>query len=229
MNSRYIYWSNNGEDAIGRANIDGTAVDQRCLTPKHVPLGNVPEGIAVDGTHVYWTNYPANTIARANLDGSGVDERLINVNGVPEGVAAATNGDGSSASAGPCRDRSKPPVLFGTRHYLPGYYATGWGEVAPPIIDNGGAAASGRISQIHWSNWGGKAAVGRGLNPTYTPRGGYYRRPVAIELRASALRRCTPGGRRVYTRFTRREQVKPGGRMGTWFTWAPNMCVSYFD
>ena len=228
VSSRYIYWSDNGEDAIGRANIDGAAVEQRCLTPKHMPLGNMPEGIAVDGKHVYWTNYPANTIARANMDGSGMDERFINVNGVPEAVAVAANGDESSASVGVCRDRSRPPILFGTRQYLPGYYATGWGEVAPPIIDNGGAAASGRISQIHWSSWGGKVAVGRGLNPTYTPHGGYYRRPVVIELRASALRRCTPRGRRVYTRLTTREQVKPGGRMGKWFTWAPNMCISYF-
>jgi virginiamycin B lyase len=52
VNGRYIFWSNNGEDAIGRATNDATAVDQRCLTAKHVPLGNVPEGIAVDGQHV---------------------------------------------------------------------------------------------------------------------------------------------------------------------------------
>ena len=69
VNDHHIYWSNSGEGTIGRANLNGTAVDQRCFTPKRVPLGNVPEGLAVDGRHVYWTNYPANTIGRANLDG----------------------------------------------------------------------------------------------------------------------------------------------------------------
>jgi hypothetical protein len=230
VNGRYIYWSNSGEDTFGRANLDGTAVDQRCLTARGVPLGNVPEGLAVDSKHVYWTNYPANTVGRANLDGSGVNERFITVKGVPEGIAVARNRDDgtSSASPGACVGPSKVPILFGARDYLPGYYATGWGEVAPPIISNGGAAASGTIFQIHWATWGGKVALGRGLNRTYTPHGGYYRRPVVVELRASAIRHCKPMGRLVYTRFTAREQVRPDGPMGKWFAWAPNMCASPF-
>jgi hypothetical protein len=95
-------------------------------------------------------------------------------------------------------------------------------------MSNGGAAASGTILEIHWRSSGGKIAIGRGLNPTYRPHGGYYRQPVVIELRASLIRRCKPGGRLVYTRFTAREQLRPGGPMGKWFAWAPNMCVSYF-
>jgi Low-density lipoprotein receptor repeat class B len=225
VNDRYIYWSNNGEDAIGRANIDGTGVDQRCVTPRDVPLGNVPEGLAVDDRHVYWANYPANTIGRANLDGSDLDERFVVVKGVPEGVAAASNHE--AASPGACVDPHTAPILFGPTDYRAGYCATGWGEVAPPTISNGGAAASGTISRIHWSSWGGKVAVGRGVNPTYTPHGGYYRKPVVIELRASAIRRCNPGGRLVYTRFVTREQVRPEGPMGKWFAWNPNMCVGF--
>lgn len=229
VNGRYVYWSNSGEDTIGRASLDGTAVDQRCLTPVDVPLGNVPEGLAADGEHVYWTNYPANTISRASADGSDVVERFVVVEGVPEGIAVASKRDASSpASTGACRDRSRAPLLLGRKDYIPGYFATGWGEAAPSTISNGGAAASGTIFRIRWSSWGGKVAVGRGLNPTYKPRGGYYRRPVVIELRASATRRCKPGGRLVYTRLTVREQVRPDGPMGKWFTWAPNMCVSYF-
>jgi virginiamycin B lyase len=229
VNASYLLWSNSGEHTIGRANLDGTDVDQRCLTPTHVPLENVPEGLAVDAEHVYWTNYPANTIGRANLDGSGVDSRFIVANGVPEGIAVAW--DRAAAPSAPtraCVGPSSAPILFGTRRYLPGYYATGWAEVAPPTISNGGAAASGTIFQIHWRSWGGRVAVGRGLNATYTPHGGYYRRPVVIELRASRIRSCGPAGRRVYTRFVVREQVRPGGPMGKWFTWARNMCGSYF-
>lgn len=65
VNERYIFWSNNGEDTIGRANLDGTAVEERCLTPKQVPLGNVPEGLAVGRDYVYWTNYPSTSDTRA--------------------------------------------------------------------------------------------------------------------------------------------------------------------
>jgi Low-density lipoprotein receptor repeat class B len=231
VTARYIFWSNSGEDTIGLANLDGTGVNQRCITAADAPLGNVPEGVAVDGRYVYWTNYPLNTVGRANLDGSGVNEHFIVVKGVPEGVAVASGRAGGSAVT--CHGSSKLPILFGTRDYMSGAYAQGWGEVAPPVISNGGASASGTISQIHWSSWGGKVAVGRGLNPAFKPQGGYYRKPVVIELRASVPMRCKPGGRLVYTRFTVREQVRPGGPMGKWFGWGPeggrNMCSSYFS
>ena len=227
VNGRYIYWSNDGEDAIGRANLDGAAVEQRCITAKNVPVGNVPEGLAVDGQHVYWANYPADTIGRANLDGLAVNEHFIPVKGVPEGIAVPLSTDANSSTLfrGACRDMSKAPILFGPTGSRAGYYGAGWGEVAPPTISNGGAAASGTVFQIHWSSWGGRTAVGRGLNPTYAPQGGYYPKPVVMELRASAIRRCKPGSQLVYTRFTAREQVRPGGPMGKWFAWAPNMCA----
>jgi virginiamycin B lyase len=226
-NTRYLFWSNEGEHVIGRAKLDGTEVHQRCIDAQTHPLETVPEGLAVDGEHVYWTNYPADTIARANLDGSDVDDHFIAVKAVPEGVTIRVTGGSSS---GPNNERcggAKPPLLLGPPDQSVGYYAAGWGEVAPAVISNGGAAASGTISQIHWSSWGGKVAVGHGLNPTYTPHGGYYRKPVVIELRASAIRRCERGGQLVYTRFTTREQVRPGGPMGKWFAWAPNMCVGF--
>jgi hypothetical protein len=229
VSDRYVFWSNDGEDVIGRANLDGTGVEQRCVGPKKVSLGNVPEGLAVTGRHVYWTNYPADTIARANLDGSGVDERFIAVKGVPEGIAV-TSSDGAESSSRSAGSRCRPaqaPLLLGPTGQSAGYYAAGWGEVAPATISNGGVSASGTIFQIHWSKWGGSIAVGRGLHPTFRPQGGYFSRPVVIELRASAVRRCRPGGRLVYTRFSVREQVRPGGPMGKWFAWAPNMCVGF--
>jgi virginiamycin B lyase len=225
VNGRYIFWSNSAEDTIGRANLDGTAVNQRCLTAIKAPLGNVPEGLAVDSEHVYWTNYPADTIGRAKLDGSGVNERFIAVKGVPEGIAVL--GNAASVSTVSRCGTSKPPRLLGPTGQAAGPYAVGWGETAPPIVSNGGAAASGTISQIHWSSWGGRVAVGRGLHPEYTPHGGYYPKPLVMEVRASAIRRCMPGGRLVYTRFTVREQVRPGGPMGKWGAWAPNMCVGF--
>ena len=41
---------------IGRANLDGSGVDQSFITG-----ANVPTGVAVDGQHVYWTNQLART------------------------------------------------------------------------------------------------------------------------------------------------------------------------
>jgi len=223
VNGGYIYWSNDGEHAIGRANLDGTDISQRCITLTDVPLENVPEGLAADGRHIFWTNYPADTIARANLDGSHVDEHFVAVDGVPEGIVVG--GSTSSPPRGGSCPTSKPPLLLGPTDQKAGPYQEGWGEVAPAVISNGGASASGTIRQIHWSSWGGKVAAGRGLNPTFRPQGGYYSRPVVIELRASAIRRCEPGGRLVYSRFTTREHVRPGGPMGKWWPWDSNMCT----
>jgi sugar lactone lactonase YvrE len=228
VNDRYVFWSNIAEHAIGRANLDGAHVSQRCITTETVPLESVPEGLAADTRHVYWTSYPADAIGRANLDGSAVDERFIAVDGVPEGIAVTASGRAASppSGAGRCRT-SKPPLLLGPTGQSAGFYASGWGEVAPAVISNGGVSASGMISNVHWTRWGGKVAVGRGLHPTFAPGGGYYRRPAVIELRASAIRRCKPGGRLVYTRFTTRQQVRPGGPMGKWFAWAQNMCTGF--
>lgn len=57
---------------IGRANLDGTGVDQVFIAG-----ANYPGGVDVDGAHVYWMNKGQGTIGRANLDGTGVDQSFI--------------------------------------------------------------------------------------------------------------------------------------------------------
>lgn len=231
VNDRYVFWSSQAEHAIGRANLDGTGVEQRCLATRSRPLENVPEGLAADAGHVYWTNYPADTIARASLDGFTRDERFIRIHGVPEGVAVSPGQAAATppASTGNCAHPPKPPILFGPIDYKAGPYGEGWGEVAPAVISNGGASASGSIYGIHWRSWGGRVATARGRHPEFKPHGGYYRRPLVMKLRASRLRRCKRGGRRVYTRFTVSEQKKPGSRrFGKWSAWDANMCNGYY-
>ena len=66
----YIYWA--GGD-IGRANLDGTAIDESFIDLR---FGDLASGeLAVDAQHIYWASGDA--IGRANLDGTGVDENFI--------------------------------------------------------------------------------------------------------------------------------------------------------
>ena len=68
----YLYWAGQNQGSVGRANTDGTAVDQSFVTG-----GALTTGIAVDSQHIYWANNANGTIGRANLDGSGVNQAFI--------------------------------------------------------------------------------------------------------------------------------------------------------
>jgi hypothetical protein len=78
----HIYWTNTGptgpEWTIGRANLDGTRVNQRFIR-----TANRPCGIAVDQGHIYWAQttgrfaHPSTTIGRASLNGSAVNNQFI--------------------------------------------------------------------------------------------------------------------------------------------------------
>jgi Low-density lipoprotein receptor repeat class B len=48
VDSRYIYWANEGTNSIGRANLDGGDADAAFVTG-----ASVPEGIAVDSQHIF--------------------------------------------------------------------------------------------------------------------------------------------------------------------------------
>src|SRR5436309_15265364 len=77
-----VEWSGEGSGTIGRANLDGTGVNQSFITGGKI----TPTGVAVDGAHVYWANYVGNTIGRADGDGTGVNQSCIAANS-PLGVA----------------------------------------------------------------------------------------------------------------------------------------------
>ena len=69
----FVYWTTGSSGTIGRANLDGTGVNQSFITG----VGTSPDGVAVDGAHVYWTNFDTDAIGRANLDGTGVNQSFI--------------------------------------------------------------------------------------------------------------------------------------------------------
>ena len=179
----HVYWANNADTTIGRANLDGTGVNQSFIGGATLPCG-----VAVDGTHVYWGNVGAGTIGRANLDGSGADQSFIGDQVGPCGVAvdaahvywADTNGtaivranlDGSGANQ--FIDNIDAPcgiAVDGAHVY--------WGTVAAGTIGRanldgsgvnqgfiGGASATGACgvavdgAHVYWSN-GGAGTIGR--------------------------------------------------------------------
>ncbi len=111
-------------------------------------------------------------------------------------------------------------VVLGSKYFLSsvGDGGIGWGTPRPKTIFNGGDP-SGYVSKIRWTTWGGKVAIGYGLNPTYKPGGGYYATPVRIELKALDIGLCYKGGPRTYRKLVAREPSRPGGPMGAWFLW----------
>jgi hypothetical protein len=114
-------------------------------------------------------------------------------------------------------------VVLGAKAFAPN--GTGWGTAEPAEIFNGGDP-SGLIAEVHWSSWGGATASGVGRNPIFKPHGGYYRKPVAIQLKASGLGRCA--GKPAYSRLSVREPKRPGGPLGPWRSWsgAASICVA---
>jgi hypothetical protein len=120
------------------------------------------------------------------------------------------------------------PVVLGSLKFT-GPNGTGWGTSEPTTIFNGGDP-SGLVKSLHWTGWGGPAAIGHGLNAIFMPGGGYYGKLANIELIAYDLGRCTPGGPLAYRELIARVPKKPGGPFGTWFYWsgARSICTNGF-
>lgn len=106
-------------------------------------------------------------------------------------------------------------VVLGSEAFA--FKGEGWGTEKPAKIFNGGDP-SGLVTQIHWKHWGEAVAVGRGRNPIFRPKGGYYPREVPIKLRASAIGTC--GGKSAYTHLSVSEPSRPGGPFGPWRSWS---------
>src|SRR3954453_11974420 len=76
-----VYWANEGDSSIGRANLDGTNVE-----PHFLALSSPPHGLAIDGAYLYW-GAAAGSVGRASLDASAIEESFIPAAGLPTGVA----------------------------------------------------------------------------------------------------------------------------------------------
>jgi virginiamycin B lyase len=159
----YIYWGNvnNGPGSIGRANNDGTGVDQNFITGLNTSMG-----LAVDGSHIYWVNGGSNTIGRANLDGTGVNQSFITGSAVnaPSGVTTDSNfiywtNAGSSTIGRANLDGTSPT----------GTFVTGTGNLPCGIAVNAGHIYWGEAFMSHV----GRANLnGSGGNPNFITTNG---------------------------------------------------------
>ena len=68
----FIYWTDTGTHSIGRANLDGSGVQQSFITGI-----DRPTAVAVDNHYIYWADQTTETIGRARLDGTEVDPDFI--------------------------------------------------------------------------------------------------------------------------------------------------------
>jgi len=114
-------------------------------------------------------------------------------------------------------------VVLGAKEFAPTGY--GWGTQKPARIFNGGDL-SGLVTNIHWGTWGGAVAIGHGRNSIFKPKGGYFKKPVWIKLRARNIGTCD--GQLAYTQLSFRSPRHPGGALGPWHLWsgASSICAA---
>ncbi len=108
VDSSFVYWTDSTHSSVGRANLDGTGVNQ-----SHVAGAGNGTGVAVDGQHIYWTHLatglpPGGSIGRANLDGTGANASFITGAALPRGVAV-DSGHVYWANSYDCNYQTDPP------------------------------------------------------------------------------------------------------------------------
>ncbi len=99
-----IYWTNNFTGTIGRAQLDGTGIDESFITGAQNLIA-----VTVHGDHIYWTNVGAGglgngPIGRARLDGTKVEQDWLMAGGpagvVVEGEHIYWTNDGEAGALG---------------------------------------------------------------------------------------------------------------------------------
>jgi hypothetical protein len=78
----YVYWGDYQGGTIGRANLDGTAVDD-----SFIQTGGKPNAVAVTSSYIYWANETGGTIGRAKIDGTAIEPNFLTGINEPYGLA----------------------------------------------------------------------------------------------------------------------------------------------
>jgi virginiamycin B lyase len=176
----YIYWANDDPSTIGRADLDGTSVDQSFITPA---TGGVYAGLgdlAVDSAHVYWTGSFAGTIGRADLDGTGVDPSFV-TDVYPGGLAVDADHLYWTNPRGDTIGRANRDGSGVDQDFISGtYFASGLGDLATDT------------SHIYWANYGigtiGRANLdGTNINQSFIEGYAPGAAPVSLAVDASHI------------------------------------------
>jgi hypothetical protein len=141
----YVYWSDDGDNTIARATLDGQQ-----LSDTFIQGASNPGQVVVDAGHIYWFNRGDGAIGRANLDGSAVTPDFI--------PGAAATGTGLAVGGG---------FIFWTDFYngtlgranLDGSAA---GTIVTGLLSPRGVATDG--TYVYWTNYGvinGQLPIGR--------------------------------------------------------------------
>jgi hypothetical protein len=164
----YVYWGDFQNGRIGRANLDGTNVEDG-----FIQTGGRPLGVAVNSTYIYWANESAGTIGRAKLDGTAVEPNFITGINKPWGVALTptaiywpsfagneigrANLDGSGKNLGLITGVNSPcSVAVDSGHVY-------WGSVALTSFI-GRASLTGSSPEREWVNLGTYVPCGMATN-----------------------------------------------------------------
>ncbi len=75
--SGYVYWADELNDTIGRAQLDGSAP-----TPALIGGLSNPCGVDVDSTSIYWGQQATSSIGRAELDGGAANQTALPALGI---------------------------------------------------------------------------------------------------------------------------------------------------
>jgi hypothetical protein len=138
----YVYWGDPSAGTIGRADNDGSSIDDA-----FIKTGGNPDAIAINATYIYWANESAGTIGRANIDGTEVEPNFIKGIKEPQGVAVNSTSIYWASLGGHEIGRAN---LNGTGVNLG--LVTGAGTPCSLTLDSG---------HIYWGNFGTPAYLGR--------------------------------------------------------------------
>lgn len=90
VTATHLYWTgytNAAGTTIGRAAIDGTAVQPEFVTGFASHSSESPQGLALSGSHLYWADMWNRRVGRVNLDGTGLTHTFIDNTGESDSLA----------------------------------------------------------------------------------------------------------------------------------------------
>jgi virginiamycin B lyase len=141
----YVPWSDDSDNTIARATLDGVQVQQSFIQG----VSN-PGQVVVDASHIYWFNRGDGAIGRANIDGSGVNADFI--------PGAAAVGSGLAVGDGYIFWTDFQNSTLG-RANVDGSAA---GTIVTGLMSPRGVAVD--ASHVYWTNYGvenGQLPIGR--------------------------------------------------------------------